>query len=124
MKKRYIVYAGLIVLLLQSIIPAIAPVLPVIQLPGEVYIGTDKWPIIGDFFGGFTNLRLGDLIHAGCKDSGDRVVSRSSEPFPPFGHSLDEIESVVANSVKKPKESHKKRRSRRLVHQVWEVQFD
>ena len=49
MKKRYIVYALLIVLLLQSFIPYIAPVRPFIQLPGEVI-----WPWANGYesFGG------------------------------------------------------------------------
>lgn len=64
MKKRYIVYALLVVLVLQSIIPQISPVLPVIQLPGEIIFA---WPSGRDFLGGmfgagFTNTFLATLL--------------------------------------------------------------
>ncbi|MEZ4515034.1 MAG: F0F1 ATP synthase subunit A [Chloroflexota bacterium] len=64
MKKRYIVYGLLIVLLLLSIIPSLTPVLPVIQLPGEVLWA---WPggksFLGGLFGaGFTNTFLATLV--------------------------------------------------------------
>ncbi len=64
MKKRYIVYAALIVLVLQSVIPLLTPVLPVIQLPGEILW---SWPggkefLGGLFGGGFTNTFLATLL--------------------------------------------------------------
>ncbi|MEM7115042.1 MAG: F0F1 ATP synthase subunit A [Chloroflexota bacterium] len=64
MKKRYIVYILLIVLLLQSFIPFIAPVRPFIQLPGEVIW---PWPNGYDSFGGlfgrgFTNTFLATCL--------------------------------------------------------------
>ena len=65
MKKRYIVYGLLIVLLLLSAPQlGLTPVLPVIQLPGEVLWA---WPggksFLGGLFGaGFTNTFLATLV--------------------------------------------------------------
>ncbi len=62
MKKRYIIYLSLIGLILVQIY--VTPVLPVIQLPGEILW---KWPggkefLGGAFGGGFTNTFLGTLL--------------------------------------------------------------
>ena len=64
MKKRYIVYLCLLGLILLSVIPLLNPVLPVIQLPGEVLWA---WPggseFLGGLFGrGFTNTFLATLL--------------------------------------------------------------
>ncbi|MCP4424024.1 MAG: F0F1 ATP synthase subunit A, partial [Chloroflexi bacterium] len=64
MKKRYFVYAALIGLLALNFIPSLTPVLPVIQLPGEVlweWSGGSEF--MGGLFGrGFTNTFLATLI--------------------------------------------------------------
>ncbi len=57
MKKRYIVYALLIFLVLQSVIAYIAPVRPWIQLPGEIVFGRGTAVI-----GGITNTFLATLL--------------------------------------------------------------
>ncbi len=62
MKKRYYIYASLIGLIVVQFV--LTPVLPVIQLPGEILW---KWPggqeFIGSAFGGgFTNTFLGALL--------------------------------------------------------------
>lgn len=64
MKKRYVVYLCLVGLILLSVIPLLNPVLPVIQLPGEVIWA---WPGGTEFAGGqfgrgFTNTFLATLI--------------------------------------------------------------
>ena len=64
MKKRTIVYLCLVGLILLSVIPFLNPVLPVIQLPGEVIWpwahGTESF---GGWFGrGFTNTFLATLL--------------------------------------------------------------
>ncbi len=62
-KKRYIILlcvAGLIVF--GSIIAFTQPARPFIQLPGEVYPGTQNWPIIGDIFGGLTNTFMASVV--------------------------------------------------------------
>jgi F-type H+-transporting ATPase subunit a len=38
------------------------PARPFIQLPGEVYPGTQNWPIIGDIFGGLTNTFMASVV--------------------------------------------------------------
>jgi F-type H+-transporting ATPase subunit a len=38
------------------------PVLPYIQLPGEPYPGTTKWPVIGPILGGLTNTFMASLV--------------------------------------------------------------
>jgi F-type H+-transporting ATPase subunit a len=38
------------------------PALPYIQLPGEVYPGTQYLPVIGDVFGGITNTFMASLV--------------------------------------------------------------
>ena len=45
-----------------TFIPAVRPVRPFIQLPGEVYPGTQKLPFIGDVFGGITNTFVASLV--------------------------------------------------------------
>lgn len=59
-KKRYIVLLCAILLIaLQFVLP---PVRPFIQLPGEVYPGTQNWPFIGDVFGGLTNTFVSSVL--------------------------------------------------------------
>ena len=55
MKKRYIIILFVIGLLALSFVPFISPVRPFIQLPGEVWPGTQNWPFIGTVLGGMTN---------------------------------------------------------------------
>lgn len=55
MKKRYIIILFVIGLLALSFVPFIAPVRPFIQLPGEVWPGSQNWPFIGTVLGGMTN---------------------------------------------------------------------
>ncbi len=64
MKKRYIVYAALVGLVLLNVIPTLTPVLPVIQLPGEVlWSWSGGREFLGGLFGGgFTNTFLATLI--------------------------------------------------------------
>lgn len=57
MKKRYVVYVLLLLLLAQSFIPSITPVLPVIQLPGEIVFGKGM-PILG----GITNTFIATIL--------------------------------------------------------------
>ncbi len=62
-KKRYvIILAVILMIVLGSIVPITRPVRPFIQLPGEIYPGTAKWPIIGDLFGGLTNTFMSSLL--------------------------------------------------------------
>lgn len=63
MKKRYIIILAVILMIvLGSVVTFTKPVRPFIQLPGEVYPGTAKWPIIGDIFGGLTNTFMSSLV--------------------------------------------------------------
>ncbi|MDA0243915.1 MAG: F0F1 ATP synthase subunit A [Chloroflexi bacterium] len=60
MKKRYLIIAAVIgmIVLSTSLFPSIRPVRPFIQLPGEVYPGTE-----GDLFGvGLTNTFVASLV--------------------------------------------------------------
>mgnify|MGYP001813080796 FL=1 len=62
-KKRYIVIICVILLIiLGSFVNFTKPVLPFIQLPGEVYPGTQYWPIIGPVFGGITNTFMASVV--------------------------------------------------------------
>ena len=62
-KKRYIILlAVLLLLVLGSFVAFTKPVLPYIQLPGEIYPGTEDWPIIGDLFGGLTNTFMASVV--------------------------------------------------------------
>ncbi|GMQ77582.1 MAG: F0F1 ATP synthase subunit A [Anaerolineae bacterium] len=62
-KKRYIIFACIILLIVfGSIIPQTRPALPTIQLPGEVYPGTQDLPVIGDIFGGITNTFISAVV--------------------------------------------------------------
>ena len=96
MKKRYIVYAALIVLVLQSIIPILTPVLPVIQLPGEVLWA---WPggseFLGGLFGrGFTNTFLATLITLVIllwMTFSLRAKSRTADEVPTGGYNFFEL---------------------------------
>ncbi|GJM40188.1 MAG: hypothetical protein DHS20C20_04700 [Ardenticatenaceae bacterium] len=55
MKKRYFVILFVIGLLALSFVPFISPVRPFIQLPGEIWPGSQEWPLIGTVLGGMTN---------------------------------------------------------------------
>ena len=55
MKKRYIIILFVIGLLALSFVPFISPVRPFIQLPGEVWPGSQNWPFFGTVLGGMTN---------------------------------------------------------------------
>lgn len=57
MKKRYIVYLCLILLVVQNIVPTLTPVLPVIQLPGEIVFNRGM-PV----FGGITNTFIATIL--------------------------------------------------------------
>jgi F-type H+-transporting ATPase subunit a len=62
-KKRYIIFACIILLIVfGSIIPQTRPALPTIQLPGEIYPGTQDLPVIGDIFGGITNTFVAAVV--------------------------------------------------------------
>ena len=62
MKKRYIVYLCLILLLVFGII--VPPVLPVIQLPGEILFEWSEGSFLKGFFGdGFYQHFFGDNYH-------------------------------------------------------------
>ncbi len=62
-KKRYIVILCVILLIiLGSFISFTKPVLPFIQLPGEVYPGTQFWPVVGQLFGGLTNTFMASVV--------------------------------------------------------------
>ncbi len=62
-KKRYIVILCVILLIiLGSFVKFTKPVLPYIQLPGEVYPGTQYWPVIGQLFGGLTNTFMASVV--------------------------------------------------------------
>jgi F-type H+-transporting ATPase subunit a len=63
MKKRYLILICIgLMILLGSVINYTRPALPFIQLPGEVYPGSQYWPIIGDVFGGLTNTFMSSLV--------------------------------------------------------------
>ena len=55
MKKRYIIILFVIGLLALSFVPFLSPVRPFIQLPGEIWPGSQEWPFIGTVLGGMTN---------------------------------------------------------------------
>lgn len=62
-KKRYVILLCVVLLIvLGTIVPLTRPVLPYIQLPGEVYPGTQNWPIIGPIFGGITNTFMSAVV--------------------------------------------------------------
>lgn len=62
-KKRYIVLLCVILLIiLGSFVAFTKPALPFIQLPGEVYPGTQNLPVIGDIFGGLTNTFMASVV--------------------------------------------------------------
>ncbi len=62
-KKRYVVIlCVLLLLILGSFVPFTMPARPFIQLPGEVYPGTQNWPVIGGIFGGLTNTFMASLV--------------------------------------------------------------
>ena len=62
-KKRYIIFGCIILLIVfGSIIAFTRPALPTIQLPGEVYPGTQDIPLIGDIFGGITNTFVAAVV--------------------------------------------------------------
>ncbi len=62
-KKRYVVILCVILLIvLGSLVAFTSPVRPFIQLPGEVYPGTQNWPFIGDVFGGITNTFMASVV--------------------------------------------------------------
>ncbi len=63
MKKRYLIpIAVLLIIVFGSIVSITKPVRPYIQLPGEIYPGSQNWPIIGDIFGGLTNTFMSSLV--------------------------------------------------------------
>ena len=62
-KKRYvIIICVLLLIILGSFVAFTMPARPFIQLPGEVYPGTQNWPIIGDIFGGLTNTFMASVV--------------------------------------------------------------
>ncbi|MDX1415654.1 MAG: F0F1 ATP synthase subunit A [Candidatus Promineifilaceae bacterium] len=62
-KKRYVVILCVILLIvLGSFVPFTMPTRPFIQLPGEVYPGTQLWPVIGPIFGGLTNTFVASVV--------------------------------------------------------------
>jgi F-type H+-transporting ATPase subunit a len=62
-KKRYVVILCTVLLIvLGSFVPFTMPARPFIQLPGEVYPGTQNWPVIGSIFGGLTNTFMASLV--------------------------------------------------------------
>jgi F-type H+-transporting ATPase subunit a len=62
-KKRYIVLiCAVLVIIFGSFVTFTLPVMPFIQLPGEVYPGTQYWPIIGPIFGGLTNTFMASVV--------------------------------------------------------------
>lgn len=85
-KKRYIIIICVILLIvLGSFVAFTLPVLPYIQLPGEVYPGTQYWPIIGTVFGGLTNTFMASVvayIALLVLIFGLRARSRTSEEIP------------------------------------------
>ena len=62
MKKRYFVILFVIGLIALSFVPFISPVRPFIQLPGEVWPGTQDWPFFGTVLGGMTNTFASALV--------------------------------------------------------------
>jgi F-type H+-transporting ATPase subunit a len=85
-KKRYIIIICVILLIVfGSIIAFTKPVLPYIQLPGEVYPGTQYWPVIGTVFGGLTNTFMASVVAYILMlllMFGLRARSRTSEEIP------------------------------------------
>lgn len=63
MKKRYIVYLLVILLIAQTFFRITKPVLPVIQLPGEVIIAWGEGSVLNGLFGhGLTNTFVATLL--------------------------------------------------------------
>lgn len=63
MKKRYVILIAVVLMIVfGSFVQYTKPVRPFIQLPGEIYPGSAKWPIIGTVFGGLTNTFMSSLI--------------------------------------------------------------
>jgi F-type H+-transporting ATPase subunit a len=63
LKKRYIIFLCVLLLIVfGTIIPQTRPVLPTIQLPGEIYPGSQNIPVIGDIFGGITNTFVAAIV--------------------------------------------------------------
>lgn len=62
-KKRYIIILCVIgLIVLGNVVAYTRPVLPFIQLPGEIWPGTKDMPIIGTVFGGLTNTFVSTLM--------------------------------------------------------------
>jgi F-type H+-transporting ATPase subunit a len=64
-KKRYVVLLCVaLMIVLGSIVSVTSPVRPYIQLPGEVYPGTEDWPIVGAITGGIglTNTFMSSML--------------------------------------------------------------
>lgn len=85
-KKRYVIIICVILLVvLGSFVAFTMPARPFIQLPGEVYPGTQDWPIIGDIFGGVTNTFMSSVVAYIVMlilIFGLRARSRTSEEIP------------------------------------------
>jgi len=63
MKKRYLILICVFFMIVfGSVINYTKPVLPYIQLPGEIYPGSQYWPVFGTFFGGLTNTFMSSLV--------------------------------------------------------------
>lgn len=60
--KRILALVAILGMCSLTLIPIISPVRPFIQLPGEVYPGTQYWPVIGDIFGGLTNTFMSAVV--------------------------------------------------------------
>ena len=62
-KKRYIILLSVVLLIVfGSVLPFTRPVRPFIQLPGEIYPGSEKWPVVGPLLGGLTNTFMSALV--------------------------------------------------------------
>ena len=62
-KKRYIVlFCILLIIVFGSIITLTKPALPFIQVPGEIYPGTQDLPLVGQIFGGITNTFMASVV--------------------------------------------------------------
>lgn len=62
-KKRYIILLSVVLLIVfGSIVPFTKPVRPYIQLPGEIYPGSEEWPVVGPLLGGLTNTFMSALV--------------------------------------------------------------
>ena len=62
MKKRYFIILFVIGMIALSLVPFISPVRPYIQLPGEVWPGSQNWPFFGTVLGGMTNTFASTLV--------------------------------------------------------------